>query len=117
MDRRIPAVLEAWYPGEEGGTALAKILFGEVNPSGKLPATFERRWEDSAVHDSYYADADKHARYSERESLGYRHFDKTGLKPLFPFGFGLSYTRFKYSNLSCTPSETKADGPVTVSFD
>jgi beta-glucosidase len=96
---------------------LAQILFGDVNPSGKLPATFERRWEDSAVHDSYYPDTDKHVRYSEGVFLGYRHFDKAGVKPLFPFGFGLSYTKFSYGNLSVTPESLQGDGPVTVTFD
>ncbi len=114
---RAPAVLEAWYAGQEGGTALAHILFGDVNPSGKLPATFERSWEDSAVHDSYYADSKKHVRYSESIFLGYRHFDKAGVKPLFPFGFGLSYTTFKYGGLSITPDAAQGDDPVTVSFN
>ena len=113
----VPAILEAWYPGQEGGTALAQILFGDVNPSGKLPATFERRWEDSAVLDSYYADADKHVRYSEGVFLGYRHFDKAAVKPLFPFGFGLHYTKFSYGNLTVSPASLQGDGPVTVSFD
>ena len=113
----VPAVLQAWYPGQEGGTAFAQILFGEVNPSGKLPATFEKRWEDSAVHDSYYADADKHVKYSEGVFLGYRHFDQSDVKPLFPFGFGLSYTTFKYGNLAVAPATITGDDPVTVSFD
>lgn len=113
-----PALLDAWYPGEEGGTALAKIVFGEATPSGKLPASFERRWEDSAVYNSYYAkDNSKHVAYSEGVFLGYRHFDKSSVKPLFPFGYGLSYTTFKYSNLRVTPAAFSGDGPVTVSFD
>jgi beta-glucosidase len=114
---KVPGVVEAWYPGQEGGTALAQILFGEVNPSGKLPASFERRWEDSAVHDSYYEDADKHVKYSEGVFLGYRHFDQSGLKPLYPFGFGLSYTQFKYENLALSSADGSKDGPVTVAFD
>jgi beta-glucosidase len=114
---KVPAVLQAWYPGQEGGTALAQILFGEFNPSGKLPATFERQWEDSAVHDSYYPDADKDVRYSEGVFLGYRHFDKSNVKPLFPFGYGLSYTTFKYGALAVTPDTVQGDAPVTVSFD
>ncbi len=82
-----------------------------------MPATFERRWEDSAVHDSYYADADKHVSYKEGVFLGYRHFDQAKVKPLFPFGYGLSYTQFKYGNLTVTPDTLQGDGPVTVSFD
>jgi beta-glucosidase len=94
------AVLHAWYPGEEGGTAVAEILTGAVNPSGKLPASFERRWEDSPVHDSYYdVNNSRHVRYSEGIFVGYRHYDRSPVKPLFPFGFGLSYTTFTYSGL------------------
>ncbi len=112
-----PAILEAWYPGEEGGTALAKILFGEVNPSGKLPAGFERRWEDDAAYPSYYPDKDNHIKYSEGVFLGYRHFDRSKVKPLFPFGFGLSYTTFKYGSPALSSDSTDLSQPVTVSFD
>jgi beta-glucosidase len=113
-----PALIDAWYPGQEGGAALAKILFGDVSPSGKLPASFERRWEDSAVYNSYYdKNGSKHVAYSEGLFVGYRHFDKSGVKPLFPFGFGMSYTTFQYSNLKVTPADFQADEPVTVSFD
>jgi beta-glucosidase len=114
---RVPAIVQTWYPGQEGGTALAEILFGDVNPSGKLPVTFERRFEDSAVHDSYYPDAGQQILYKESVFLGYRHFDRAGTKPLFPFGHGLSYTRFKYANLSVEPAALTGDAPVTVSFD
>jgi beta-glucosidase len=113
----VPAIIETWYPGEEGGTALAEILFGDVSPSGKLPVTFERRFEDSATAESYAPKADKKVVYSEGVFLGYRHFDKTGRKPLFPFGHGLSYTRFKYGDLAIAPEGMPVDGPVTVSFD
>lgn len=113
-----PALIHTFYPGEEGGTALAKIVFGDVSPSGKLPASFERRWEDNATYNSYYArDNSKHVAYTEGVFLGYRHFDKSDVKPLFPFGYGLSYTTFKYSNLNVSPSSFKGDQPVTVSFD
>ncbi|HEY6478104.1 MAG TPA: glycoside hydrolase family 3 C-terminal domain-containing protein [Polyangia bacterium] len=113
----VPAVIETWYPGQEGGTALAEVLFGDVTPSGKLPVTFERRFEDSAVAASYYPDAGKRIAYQEGIFLGYRHFDQTGKKPLFAFGHGLSYTRFKYGALSVAPDTMTGDGPVTVSFD
>jgi beta-glucosidase len=113
-----PALIHAWYPGQEGGTALAKIVFGDVSPSGKLPVSFERRWEDNATYNSYYAkDNSKHVAYTEGVFLGYRHFDKSNVKPLFPFGYGLSYTTFKYANLGITPQTFSADQPVTVSFD
>ena len=72
----VPAVVQAWYPGQEGGVALAELLFGGFSPSGKLPVTFERRWEDSAVHDSYYPQREKRIAYSEGVFLGYRHFDR-----------------------------------------
>ncbi|MBZ5527356.1 MAG: glycoside hydrolase family 3 C-terminal domain-containing protein [Acidobacteriia bacterium] len=114
----VPALLHAWYPGQEGGTALAQLLFGDYSPSGKLPISFERRWEDNAVHDTYYpAGSERKVSYSEGVFLGYRHFDKSATKPLFPFGFGLTYTTFSYKNLSVTPQSSADDQPVTVSFD
>jgi beta-glucosidase len=113
---QVPALLQAWYPGQEGGTALAQLLFGEFNPSGRLPISMERRWEDNAVHDSYYPkDGEKKVDYSEGVFVGYRHFDKSGIKPLFPFGYGLSYTTFAYKNLTVSPAS--GNQPVTVAFD
>jgi beta-glucosidase len=114
---RVPAILESWYPGQEGAPALAELLLGDVAPSGKLPVTFERRFADSAVRDSYAPQAGGKVVYSEGVFLGYRHFDQTGRQPLFPFGYGLSYTRFKYGALTIAPEAMPADGPVTVSFD
>lgn len=115
---RVPAVLDAWYPGQEGGTALAQILFGDYSPSGKLPASFERRWEDNPVFHSYYPPkGESRVQYSEGVFVGYRHYDRSETKPLFPFGFGLSYTTFAYRNLSVTPSSGHLDQPVTVSFE
>ncbi len=114
----VPAILHAWYPGQEGGTALAQILFGDVSPSGKLPASFERRWEDNPTFHSYYADNQgNHVPYSEGVFVGYRHFDRSETKPLFAFGYGLSYTTFEYSRLSVTPQAASLDQPVSVSFD
>ncbi|MGA8501123.1 MAG: glycoside hydrolase family 3 C-terminal domain-containing protein [Candidatus Sulfotelmatobacter sp.] len=113
---RVPALFEAWYPGEEGGTALAQLLFGEFDPSGRLPISIERRWEDNAVHDSYYPkDGDKKVEYTEGLFVGYRHFDKSGIEPLFPFGYGLSYTTFAYKNLTVSPAA--ASDAATVAFD
>jgi beta-glucosidase len=115
---RVPAIMESWYSGQEGGTALAQLLFGEFSPSGKLPISFERRWEDNAVHDSYYANGSgRKVAYSEGVFLGYRHFDKAGINPLFAFGYGLSYTTFAYKNLAVTPGNVSGDEPVTVAFD
>jgi beta-glucosidase len=112
---RVPAIIQNWYPGQEGGTALAEVLFGDVDPSGKLPVTFERSLEDSAVRDSYYPDAQNRILYKEGVFVGYRHFDQAGKKPLFPFGHGLSYTRFELSDVRVTPREVAGDGPVSVS--
>ncbi|HEY4842999.1 MAG TPA: glycoside hydrolase family 3 C-terminal domain-containing protein [Terriglobales bacterium] len=115
---RVPALLEAWYPGQEGGTALAQLVFGDYSPSGKLPVSFESRWEDNAIHDNYYPKgADTKVVYAEGVFLGYRYFDKAEVKPAFPFGFGLSYTTFTYKNLSVTPSRASGDELVNVSFD
>jgi len=127
---RIPALFQAWYPGQEGGTALAQLLFGEFNPSGRLPISIERRWEDNAVHDSYYPKhGERKVEYTEGLFVGYRHFDKSGVKPLFPFGYGLSYTSFAYKNLTIAPASdstsdaTRSDAArskdrlVTVGFD
>jgi beta-glucosidase len=115
---RVPALLQAWYPGQEGGTAVAQLLFGEFNPSGRLPISIERRWEDNAVHDSYYPKpGEKKVEYSEGVFVGYRHFDKSGIKPLFPFGYGLSYTSFAYSNLAVSDAAPSKDLSVTVDFD
>jgi beta-glucosidase len=98
---QVPALIEAWYPGQEGGTALAEILFGDVNPSGHLPATFERQWEDNPVHDSYYPEpGTNRIEYKEGVFVGYRGYERNRTKPLFPFGYGLSYTTFKYGNLA-----------------
>ncbi|HLJ27756.1 MAG TPA: glycoside hydrolase family 3 C-terminal domain-containing protein [Candidatus Angelobacter sp.] len=119
---RVPAVLQAWYSGQEGGTALAQILFGEVNPSGHLPVTFEKRWEDNPVHDSYYPqEGVKQVIYKEGVFVGYRGYEHSGKKPLFPFGHGLSYTTFAYSNLSVTPDAKGSGSPggwsAEVAFD
>jgi beta-glucosidase len=113
---QVPALLQAWYPGQEGGTALAQLLFGEFNPSGRLPISIERRWEDNAAHNSYYPkDGEKKVEYSEGLFVGYRHFDKSGIKPLFPFGYGLSYTTFAFKNLTISPASS--DQLVRVGFD
>lgn len=114
----VSAVLEAWYPGQEGGTALAQILFGDVNPSGRLPVSFERRWEDNPVHDSYYPEAgSERVAYKERVFVGYRGYEHSGTRPLFPFGYGLSYTTFRYQNLSVRPVSREAAGDPSPKSD
>ena len=114
----VPALVHTWYPGQEGGTAVADVLFGDVNPSGRLPVSFERRFEDNPTHDSYYpADpASRRVEYKEGVFLGYRGYERNGIQPLFPFGYGLSYTSFGYGNLAVTPGRSR-DGKVSVSFD
>ena len=114
---RVPALLQAWFPGQEGGPAAAEILFGAVNPSGRLPATFERHWQDNPAHDDYYPEpGSQQIVYKEGIFVGYRGYERNGVTPLFPFGHGLSYTTFKYSNLAVSPEKTD-DGNVQVSFD
>jgi beta-glucosidase len=114
----VGGLLHSWYPGQEGGTAIAEILFGDANPSGRLPVSFEKKWEDNACFNSYYDhDNDKHVSYSEGIFLGYRHFDKTGIEPMFPFGFGLSYTTFEYKNLTLSSNEMRKGEKLKVRFD
>lgn len=115
----VPAYLAMWYPGEAGGTALAEILFGVVNPSGRLPATFERRREDNPTFNTYYPVGDSiRVEYKEGVFVGYRGYEHNAVKPLFPFGYGLSYTTFKYANLVVSPAKTAESGSFfNISFD
>ena len=85
-----------WLPGQEGGHALADILTGVTNPSGKLPLTFPRRYEDNPSFPFYPGELE--CEYEEGVFVGYRHYEKAGITPLFPFGHGLSYTRFSLQN-------------------
>ncbi len=116
---RTPAIVQAWYPGQEGGTALAQILFGDVNPSGRLPISFERSWQDNPVYDSYYPEAGTNRIvYREGIFVGYRGYEHLGRQPLFPFGHGLSYTSFKYSDLAIKPASDQSSGArYEVSFN
>jgi beta-glucosidase len=108
---RVPAILMAWYPGMEGGHALADILLGKVNPSGKLPCVFPKSPSQLPYFDKN-ANAIEYGYYH-----GYRLMDKNGEEPAFSFGFGLSYTSFAYSDLKVSPEKTSADGSVRVSVD
>jgi beta-glucosidase len=113
---QVPAVLLSWYSGMEGGNAIARVLFGDVNPSGKLPATFPKRLADSPAHSvgaSGFPGVDGTVTYAESIFVGYRWYDGKNIAPLFPFGFGLSYTTFEYSNLKLVTSTAG----VTVQFD
>lgn len=111
-----PALVEMWYGGQEGGHALASILFGDANPSGKLPVTFPKEWKDSPAFGNYPGEKLK-VDYGEGIYVGYRYFDTfSKVEPQFPFGFGLSYTTFAYSGLTVTPGKFSGDQPVEVSL-
>ena len=117
MEKWLPktkALLLAWYPGMEGGNAIASTLFGDVNPSGKLPCTFPKRIEDSPAHAlNAYPGKDGTEKYEEGLFVGYRWFEEKKIAPEFPFGFGLSYTQFKYA----TKKVRKEPDGVVVDFD
>jgi len=117
----VPTIMEAWYAGMEGGNAIASILFGDVNPSGKLPVTFPKRLQDVAAHasvETYPGIDDEEAgptvRYDEGIFVGYR---KSDIEPLFAFGHGLSYTTFEYSNIVLNELETAEDHSIAISVD
>lgn len=115
---RVNAVVEAWYGGSQAGVALADVLFGDVNPSGKLPITFPVRLEDNgAIALGAYNPADREARYSEGIFVGYRWAQKHDIRPLFAFGHGLSYTTFSYSDAKVSKSSIPENGTLTVSVD
>jgi beta-glucosidase len=112
------ALLYAWYGGLEGGNALAHVLFGDVNPSGKLPCTFPKQLADSPAHAlNAYPGTNGVVTYVEGLLVGYRWFDTKKIAPLFPFGYGLSYTTFKYSGLKITPDADTNNPAVTVEFE
>jgi beta-glucosidase len=114
---QVPCLLYAWYPGMEGGNALARVLFGDVNPSGKLPCTFPKKLTDSPAHAlNAYPGTNGVVVYKEGLLVGYRWFDTKNIEPLFPFGFGLSYTTFKYSGLNLVKCPD-ASSAVTVQFE
>ena len=111
------AIIMAWYPGQQGGQALAEILTGQISPSGKLPISFEKKQEDNPTFNSYFDKREnpvhKRVQYSEGVFLGYRGYDKSGVEPLYPFGFGLSYASFEYTNLKL---EKLANHRIMASF-
>jgi len=112
---RVPAVVEAWFPGQECGNAIADVLFGDADPCGKLPMTFPRRIEDNPAYINYPGENGK-VLYGEGIFVGYRYYDTKRVEPLFPFGHGLSYTTFEYSNLN-VPAEVTLGDPVEMSVD
>lgn len=111
----VKSLVELWYPGQEGGAAFARVATGEVNPSGKLPISWEDQLSDNPSINNYYFNDPSHPAdidYREGVMTGYRGYDQSGKKPLFPFGFGLSYTSFELSDLKASSSEEGA----TVTF-
>jgi len=108
---QVSAIVEAWYPGEGGGNAIANVLFGKVNPSGKLPVTFPLRDADTPTWNNGVPA--QNPVYAEGLKIGYRWYDAKNIQPMFPFGHGLSYTHFAYSDLRVRPN---FDGSTTVSF-
>ena len=117
---QVAAVVSAWYPGQEAGNAIADVLIGASEPGGRLPQTFPVRWSDNPAHSQdaeiYPGHAGK-VRYEEGLFIGYRHYDRLGIAPMFPFGFGLSYTSFTLANLSVDASRFEADGVVELSVE
>jgi beta-glucosidase len=132
---RVPALLLTWYPGQEGGTGVADVLFGKQNPEGKLPVSFDRSWDDDPSYRYYYpvpgTDTSlhvtevghpavdyviPHVKYDDKLMVGYRYWTTTGKHPLFPFGFGLSYTTFSFSKLE-VPATSSSGSTLSVSFD
>jgi beta-glucosidase len=119
--KRVDAVLEAWYPGSEGGSAIARVLFGKVDASGRLPVTFPRSEADlpTAGNENAYPGVNDVVDYAEGLFVGYRHYDATGIRPAYSFGHGLSYTKFRFSDLRIKPaaggSKAAKRGRSTVS--
>jgi len=114
-EKQIPAIVESWYSGEQGGNAIADILLGNINPSGKLVTTFFRDEKDSPTFANYPGEDDE-LHYEEGLFVGYRHYDKMDIDPLFPFGHGLSYTDFEYSDLNIAHRTVKQGEAVNVSL-
>ena len=117
---RVPAVLEAWYPGQEDGIAVANVLFGIVNPSGKLPVTFPKSTAESVTASpeqwpGTMVQSVRTANYTERLAIGYRWYDAHGIAPLFAFGHGLSYTSFSISALKA-PRKSDGRQPIAIQF-
>lgn len=118
---QVAGIVYAFYPGQNGGQALAEILFGRANPSGKLPISLERELADNPVYTTFPQFDNfgslTEISYANDLFLGYRGYDRQATKALYPFGFGLSYTTFAYSNITVTPGVVAGTAPIKVSFD
>ena len=116
---KVRGVLQVWYPGQELGHAVADLLFGDAEPGGRLPQTFPKQLADNSAitgDPAIYPGQNGHVRYAEGVFVGYRHHDSRGVEPLFPFGFGLGYTRFAWSEARASAQDMGADG-ITVEVD
>ena len=132
---KVPVLLDTFYPGQEGGTAIAQILFGQHDPEGKLPVSFDRTWDENPSAKWYHGDPAgnttlhtigengqpkdytiEHIKYGDKLMVGYRYWTSTGKHPLFPFGFGLSYTTFSFSHLDA-PASAASGSTIQVGFD
>jgi beta-glucosidase len=118
----VSAIFDTFYPGQEGGPALAQLIFGEHDPQGHLPASYEADWSQNPTYHNYYGPkvpwgTVEPVKYAEGVYVGYRYYTTFHKPVLFPFGFGLSYTTFSFSHLKVTPENADPSGDITVSFD
>lgn len=114
----VAGVVQAWYPGQEAGNAIADVLLGLAEPGGRLPQSFPVKWSDNPAHSQdpkVYPGEDGEVEYREGVFIGYRHYDRHGIAPLFPFGFGLSYSTFAFSDFSIDDTAFETEGSVDVS--
>lgn len=118
----VAAIFDTFYPGQEGGPALAQLIFGEHDPEGHLPASYAANWSENPTYHNYYGPNVpwghvEPVKYAEGVYVGYRYYTTFHKPVLFPFGFGLSYTTFAFSNLKVSPEDASPSGDITVSFD
>lgn len=112
---KVPAVLQSWFCVEQIGNAIADILLGYTNPSGKLPSTFPVRWENCSAYKTYAVEVSI-SRYDDQIFVGYRYFDNNKIEPLFSFEFGLSYTTFEFSDLNISKNHFTQDKQIEILF-
>lgn len=119
---KVSAIVMGWYPGQEGGLAIARMLAGEFSPSGRLPMSIEAKQEDNPTWNSYYCGepltkrghTNRHVTYSEGIFMGYRGYERNGVQPAYPFGYGLTYSSFEYSDLAVVPAADGFDVTFTL---
>ena len=117
IEKKTSALVWSWFNGSEGGNALADVLLGKINPSGKLPWTMPKNLIDSPAHATNSFPGDKAVNYAEGILVGYRWFDTKNIAPLYPFGFGLSYTTFAFENGKTDKTEYDQNETISVSID